>query len=341
VKPISILFAFPRMPESTAIDISVCIPTVGRIDLLVEVLRSLEQQSGSFEVVVVCDGENASVRAFSESWCAPFPLNFVFSRENRGQAHARNLAAEKASGEILLFLDDDTVPAPGWLAAHRKHHRRDDKLVVLGRLQHTYPQPPHTELEQFMRKFADSVEVELQSVLAQMDAETARYRWVGLNSSVPKSAFMASGGFDVNLRHVQEDAELATRMADDGVKFVYEPGALIYHRSTKDLAQLHVSRASLFAQSDLYRLRKQQGVAKWPMLASLYRSRGAQKVKQRFAWHLPRAASAVGEFCRSMGEASGAQFFFRQWRDLSFSTRYWNTIRAEGLTLRSIRKMLV
>lgn len=325
-----------------AVDVSIVIPTVGRPDMLVEVLRALEQQTCSFEVVVVCDGEHAATRALSATWRSSFPLKWVFSRQTGGHSSARNLGAEHAKGSILVFLDDDTVPAPGWLQAHRMHHSSTHvQCVVLGRLRHEYPDPPSSNIEQFMRDFTDKVQDNLESSLKRMDTESTRDLWVGLNTSVPKTLFTASGGFDIALRHAEEDAELATRILSFGAVFIYEPNAFICHHSTKDLVQLHLTRAAVFAAADLYRLRyKQQPVAKWPVMAAMYHDNGAQKLKHRLAWHLPRLASVIGELCRIGGEAFSTQFLLRQWRDLTFKTRYWGQIKAEGLSLRDVRRLL-
>jgi GT2 family glycosyltransferase len=323
-----------------AVDASIVIPTVGRPDLLALVLRALERQAGSFEVVVVCDGEHAQTRRMSETWHSLFPLKWVFCPENRGFPEARNIGAGHARGSVILFLDDDSVPAPGWVAAHAGHHAGDRNLVVAGRLENSYSKPPGSGLESFMREFTDRVEANLQSALGRMDADADRYLWVGLNTSVTASVFRLSGGFDPALRYVQEDAELAARVAAMGAEFVYEPDALVCHHGTKDLAQLHLSRAALCAQADIYRLRqKRQAAAKWPAMAALYDSKGAQKLKNRLAWHLPRLSAAMGELCRIGGEALGAEFLFRQWCDLAFMTRYWGQVKALGLSADDVRRL--
>ena len=43
-------------------------------------------------------------------------------QQNRGPAAARNRGVAAAAGAVVAFLGDDTVPEPGWLAAHWAAH---------------------------------------------------------------------------------------------------------------------------------------------------------------------------------------------------------------------------
>jgi GT2 family glycosyltransferase len=319
---------------------TIVIPTFQRPELLGQVLRALEEQEGRFEVIVVCDGEDSATRSLAAQWQSPFPLDWIFSPKNRGQAYARNLGAQRASGEVIVFLDDDTVPAPGWMAAHARYQHGSD-IVVLGALEHVYRQSARDVVELFLRETTDEVETELRSFLQHMDATAYPHLWVGLNASVPRSLFLAAGGFDAYLCHVQEDAELASRLEALGAKFIYEPRALLRHVSTKDLARLYFSRAPLFASSDLYRFRqKKQALVRRPMLGALIDSRGARKLNQRLAWHLPRLAVIVAELCFFLGRLTGSRFFLRRWRSLRFAVGYWNQIKAEGFDLSGLRQLL-
>src|SRR5437868_8294692 len=111
--------------SSAPYEISVVIPTFNRLEVLVEVLQALEFQQGapSFEVVVVDDGSSDGTGGWLRSRTFNLPLR-VLSQENRGPAAARNTGVAVAQGQWVAFLGDDTVPSPGWLAAHREAHRR-------------------------------------------------------------------------------------------------------------------------------------------------------------------------------------------------------------------------
>ena len=51
-------------------------------------------------------------------------------------AAARNLGAAAASGEVLVFLDGDTVPEPGYVSAPRRAAGRCPDALVVGRRRH-------------------------------------------------------------------------------------------------------------------------------------------------------------------------------------------------------------
>jgi glycosyltransferase involved in cell wall biosynthesis len=93
--------------------VSVIVPVYDTGAPLARALRSLDEQTyRDFEVVVVDDGSTDSqTRALLDA-AGRRPGVSVHRTENRGPAHARNLAAERARGSYLLPLDADD-----WLAA--------------------------------------------------------------------------------------------------------------------------------------------------------------------------------------------------------------------------------
>ncbi len=92
--------------------ISVCLITYNRPDYLEEALRSLERQTyENYEVIVVDDGSHSENRLkinILEEQYTSLGWRFCY-QENSGPAKARNLAAQKAKGSYLLFMDDDNL----------------------------------------------------------------------------------------------------------------------------------------------------------------------------------------------------------------------------------------
>ncbi len=117
--------------------ISLIIPTQRRPGPLALALRSALAQQGvdpaRLELVVADNDAGPSARAVVEGLAAEAPFPILYVHEPRaGVANARNAAMERASGDLIAFLDDDEEAPPGWLAALIEVQARFDADVVFG-----------------------------------------------------------------------------------------------------------------------------------------------------------------------------------------------------------------
>lgn len=115
--------------------ISVVIPTHGKVGLLRRTLASLERQTfpfDQFEVVVVDDGSTDETPAFLAGYSGPLSLVVVRHEASRGRAAARNAGLRVAKGEVVVFLDDDMETVPGFLDAHQRFHAAGPDKVGVG-----------------------------------------------------------------------------------------------------------------------------------------------------------------------------------------------------------------
>jgi len=207
-------------------NISIIIPTYNRLASLKRVLEGLENQTlapTNFEVVVVSDGATDGTDEFLANLQTPLTLNPVF-QVNAGAAAARNAGIQTAVGDLVVFLDDDVVPAPQLLAEHlRTHAAEGDNVVVLGPMitPADFVMAPWVQWEQAML-------VKQYTAMTHGDWEpTARQFYTG-NTSLRRSYLLASGGFDAQFKRA-EDVELAYRLADSGLRFVFNAEAIGYH----------------------------------------------------------------------------------------------------------------
>jgi glycosyltransferase involved in cell wall biosynthesis len=117
-----------------SVEISVVIPTHNRLDVLSRVVRALETQreAPTYELIVVDDGSSDGTVGWLEKASFPFPVHTA-SQVNRGPAAARNRGIDLATGRLVAFLGDDTIPEAGWMAAHaRAHRQRRGPYAVVG-----------------------------------------------------------------------------------------------------------------------------------------------------------------------------------------------------------------
>jgi glycosyltransferase involved in cell wall biosynthesis len=111
--------------------VSVLIPTHNRNKRLAELLDALSSEPVRDIVVVVNGSQDGSLEILEERAKVDSRLK-PLSIDGASQFRALQLAAEYATGDVVLMLDDDVIPEPGLVAGHARHHVAADDLVVLG-----------------------------------------------------------------------------------------------------------------------------------------------------------------------------------------------------------------
>lgn len=116
-------------------DVSIIIPTYNRSSTLSALLRNLtrQEQPPSFEVIVCDDGSTDHTAKVCASFQNSLALSYFF-QEDRGfrASKARNIGIEHAKGDVLIFLDDDCLPSPNFIAAHWRQQVKEEMVIGLG-----------------------------------------------------------------------------------------------------------------------------------------------------------------------------------------------------------------
>lgn len=208
------------------IKVSIVIPTYNRLARLKRVLAGLEQQTvppGSFEVVVVSDGSTDGTDRFLSQYTGELRLVPVL-QPNRGVAAARNNGFRQAGGDLIIFIDDDVVPTPALVAEHLRSHGDDiERVVVLGPML----TPPDFTLSPWVRWEQAMLEKQYRAMISGEWAPTARQFYTG-NTSLARRHLVEAGGFDEQFRRA-EDVELAYRLVERKLTFVFNPDAVGHH----------------------------------------------------------------------------------------------------------------
>jgi glycosyltransferase involved in cell wall biosynthesis len=186
---------------------SIVIATKDRATLLDGALASLRAQEHAppFEIVVVDNGSTDATRAIGERHGA----RYVYVGEpNRGKA--RNAGIAQASGDVVLFVDDDVVTPPHFLAAHAAVHEREIfPFVVCGPIINV-PSAEHRP--------------------SPRPVNASRAFFVTCNVSVRRASLLAVGGFDESFNlYGWEDTELGARLRGEGVRRHFAWDAYLWH----------------------------------------------------------------------------------------------------------------
>lgn len=243
-------------------DLSVVIPTYNRAPVLAKTLEALAKQKESgisnqesgrrepepgtrnpkpassslpftFEVLVVDDGSQDETRQVCQNLSRSFPVPLhYFHQVNQKQGAARNRGAGQARGRWLVFLGDDTVPAPDFLLEHwRSHSPADDKLAVIGYTTWAREYP----VTRFMEYIGEQGWQFGFSLIENPQDVPFNFFYTS-NISLSRQLFLDSGGFDEDFREYGwEDIELSLRLKKRGMKLAYNPRALTYHHHPTSL----------------------------------------------------------------------------------------------------------
>jgi GT2 family glycosyltransferase len=215
---------------------SVVVPTYGRSASVLRLLRALRQQSvgpSEFEAIVVDDGSPDDTYAVVSALDTPFVLEVV-RQGNRGRAAACNAGIRRARGEIVVILDDDMEPPPGFLAAHLGEHAGGERLGVIGAV------PVHTDERSspVTRFVAEKFDRHLARLAAGGEIRFSSF-YSG-NFSIRRATLLDEVGvFDEEYTlYGNEDTELALRLMRAGIELRFSAGAMALQHYEKDFAGL-------------------------------------------------------------------------------------------------------
>ena len=100
---------------------TVVVCTRNRAATLECLLKSMCEQAVpmgvSWELLVVDNGSTDRTGETAAAFVGRLPLRVV-AEHKPGLSDARNRAVSEARGEYLLWIDDDAIPEPGWIAAY-------------------------------------------------------------------------------------------------------------------------------------------------------------------------------------------------------------------------------
>lgn len=209
---------------------SIVIPTLDRPQQLracLEGVAAQELPAAEFETIVVDDGSRVPVTDALPDLVERVHVRVV-RQPNAGPGAARNRAAAEARGELLVFLDDDCVPDPEWLATLGREAAAHPGAGIGGRTVNrltgnAYSRASQTLID-YLYEYYNSGEAEYPMFTTN-------------NLALPRGEFLRIGGFDTRFtRAGGEDRELCLRWVRSGGRFRYVPQAVVFHFHRLSLA---------------------------------------------------------------------------------------------------------
>lgn len=191
--------------------ISVIIPAFNEEKNISKTLQSLIDQKykEKFEVILVDNNSTDKTVKVASKFLKTLNLKIIIEKR-RGRGNARATGVSKSNGEIVAFLDADTIATSNWLSVIEKSFEKENIVAVTG------PWKFHDvdgATKQFMEKTQE---------LDQLPYRVYRgHFWLnGMNMAILKSAYKKTKGFDRKL-NAHEDIKITEELRKIGkIKYI-------------------------------------------------------------------------------------------------------------------------
>lgn len=226
--------------------VSIVIITCNRPFLLKHCIdRVLAQPYPHREIIVV----DSSSDGQSEEVLAQYPV--VHSVRLRGQRQnmpqARNEGIAASSGDIIAFIDDDSMVQAGWLEALVSVYA-DETVGAAGGRVIGMPEPYCDQVTGFPRLIvAPSGRVIARDVGLVSTGRVEVDHLIGCNMSFRYKALEQVGGFDPHytLTNLREETDLCVRVKKAGWRIVFKPSIAVVHFSARSLQPYFLERPTI------------------------------------------------------------------------------------------------
>jgi glycosyltransferase involved in cell wall biosynthesis len=202
--------------------VSVIIPAYNASGTLLRLLESLQLSVyKNFEVII---GDDASREQLTVKKLQlphqKFPLMMTRLLQNRGPAAARNAAAKKAKGDILVFLDADVTCYPDTLKKIAGKFMEDHDLTAI-----TGVWDKHQHTHSFFPQFKALRDWSYWT--NERDEDGYYYLFSTRIAAMRRGVFTRLGGFNEAFRQM-EDVELTYRIAKR-YAIIFAPDVRVHH----------------------------------------------------------------------------------------------------------------
>lgn len=206
--------------------VSVVIPTKNRSAMLARAIDYAERQTfptDQYEVIVIDNDSIDDTRNVLESKARQYP-NLKFGlQEKPGAAATRNAGLRMATGELIVFVDDDVQAEPSLIEEHFSHYQKRPGDSFIGAV--TIPWGEITD--PFQRYLRDHRILNPYTV-SKGPIDFSYYHTC--NVSTPAEVLARVGGFNETFSiYGMEDIELGYRLQKSGSRMIFAPEAKATH----------------------------------------------------------------------------------------------------------------
>jgi len=221
-------------------NVSIIICTYNRSASLRRTLESLcacqIPQGLDWELVLVDNRSTDATKTTCEEFRNSLPIKYVYEPQ-QGKSRALNLGLREASGDLLLFTDDDVSVDPAWISSYVSAALRHPDVDLFGGriIPEWEKKPPQWLSGQANGNLFNEVSVRYDLGSEETVYTSMETPFYGANMAMRKRTFESGLRFreDLGLKGSDstrgEDTEIINQALGMGCKAAYLPGSVVRH----------------------------------------------------------------------------------------------------------------
>lgn len=209
--------------------VSIIILNWNKLEYTKNCIASIEQNTSypDYEIILF---DNGSTEPGTEEFLSALKHKVIRSPHNLGFAKGNNKAVDAADGDLLLFLNNDTITHKSWLEEMIKTlHEYPECGIVGSKL--LYPDGTIQHIGVVLGRKGNGYHpykgcpADIPPAMATHECEAV----TGACLLISKDVFGHVGGFDERYLHGSEDADICLKVRRLGLKVLYCPGSVLTH----------------------------------------------------------------------------------------------------------------
>ena len=215
--------------------VSIIIPTYNRSSVLLQALKSLQEQTlESFEILVIDNAADSKIQSMVAEFnqTARIPVNYI-PEPQLGLHNARHAGAKAARGDILVFTDDDATFDTAWLQVYADSFLQHPEMVAAGGpVRPIWEVPPPQWLLDYMGDSKMFPILSLMEPYAELRLDSQGF-FFGVNMAIQRDALFKLGGFNPesfgDIWLGDGESGLNRKLWENNLLVGYVPAAIVHH----------------------------------------------------------------------------------------------------------------
>jgi glycosyltransferase involved in cell wall biosynthesis len=213
---------------------SIIIPVYNRPDEIQELLESLSnQRNKNFEIIIIEDGSKIDCKHIIEKYQSELTINYSF-KENTGPAKTRNLGAQKAIGEYLVFFDSDCIIPKEYFEIVENELSKNNIDVWGG------PDSAHPSFSNLQKAINHSMTSFFTTGKIRGGEKIDKFHPRSFNMGIKKKVFDDLGGFPITRMWPGEDMVFSVELIKRGFSTMLFKDAKVFHKRRNTLKSFSI-----------------------------------------------------------------------------------------------------